>query len=150
MISKTAEYALRSVAYLASIKGEAAAASTVAEKTQTPRRYLHRVLQNLVSAGLIQSRSGPGGGYSLLKEPSKITIFDVVEAVEPIQRIHHCPLGLKSHTALCPLHRELDRVYEQTEQALRSVHIEELIAEAGPIIPLCESACGLKASGETL
>ena len=41
-------------------------------------------------------------------DPEQLTIWDVVEAVEPLQRIRECPLGLKAHRfRLCPLHKRL-------------------------------------------
>ena len=139
MLSKTAEYALRAVAAMGSRTGQAASADWLAEKTKVPRRYLHRVLQDLVAAGLVRSRSGPGGGYDLAVKPAAITILDVVNAVSPLERIRHCPLGLVSHTELCPLHAELDRAYAATEAAFAAVTIEQVIHSASSFIPLCES-----------
>jgi Rrf2 family protein len=139
MLSKTAEYALRAVACLGSQVGIPASADHLAEQTQVPRRYLTRVLQELASAGLVHSRSGPGGGYELSRPIDKLTILDVVNTVDPIERIRHCPLGLKSHTVLCPLHAELDRAYAATEKAFARVTIKDLVASANKVLPLCES-----------
>ncbi|MCA9133669.1 MAG: Rrf2 family transcriptional regulator [Planctomycetales bacterium] len=139
MLSKTAEYALRAVACLAATEERSASADVLAEKTKVPRRYLHRVLQDLVKAELVQSRSGPGGGYELVRSPNEVTILDVVDAVSPLERIRECPLGLKTHTALCPLHAELDRSYAATEAAFRRVTIQALLASSNSIVPLCES-----------
>jgi Rrf2 family nitric oxide-sensitive transcriptional repressor len=139
MLSKTAEYALRAVVYLGGRMGQPASADLLSEKTKTPRRYLHRVLQDLVAAGLVDSRSGPGGGYELALEAKKITILDVVNAVSPVQRINSCPLGLKSHTRLCPLHKELDKAYAATETAFKKVTIKKLLESTNPIVPLCEA-----------
>ena len=102
MLPKTAEYALRAVVWLAREPEEVASADYLSHHTQVPRRYLHKVLQDLVAAGLVRSQSGPGGGYSLARAPEKTSILDVVNAVAPLERIRHCPLGLKSHTRLCP------------------------------------------------
>lgn len=142
MLSKTAEYALRAVVYLGGQVDRPVSADVLAEKTKVPRRYLHRVLQDLVAQELARSRSGPGGGYELAKEISKITILDVVNAVDPIQRINACPLGLKSHTKLCPLHRELDKAYAATETAFKRVTIKKLLESTSPIVPLCEVKAG--------
>ena len=68
-----------------------------------------------------------------------LTILDVVNTVAPVERIRKCPLGLKSHTDLCPLHAELDRVYAATEEAFRGVTIDDLVNSTNPILPLCES-----------
>jgi len=140
MLPKTAEYALRAVACLASAPDEALSAETLAERTKTPRRYLHKVLQDLARAELVQSRPGPGGGYSLASPVDSLTMLDVVNAVAPLERIRSCPLGLPSHTRLCPLHRELDRAYAATEAAFARVTIGELLRSNSSIVPLCDPA----------
>lgn len=138
MISKTAEYALRAVSYLAGQAGKPLSADVLAEKTKVPRRYLTRVLQDLAAQGLVGSRSGPGGGYLLAKPTDDLTILDVINAVSPLERITSCPLGLESHNSLCPLHAELDRAYAATETAFSSVTIRQLIESTSKIVPLCE------------
>jgi Rrf2 family protein len=138
MLSKTAEYALRASVWLARYPDEAHSADVLAEVTQVPRRYLHKVLQDLVRAELVRSQPGPKGGYTLDQPPAKITILDVVNAVSPLERIRHCPLGLTSHTKLCPLHKELDNVYAATEKALGRVTLGQLLRSTSEIVPLCE------------
>ena len=114
-------------------------ANLLAEQTKVPRRYLTRVLQDLCAAGLVKSRRGPSGGYELTHATSKVTILDVINTVSPIERIKKCPLGLKTHTHLCPLHAELDKACEATEKAFAGVTIQDLVESASPIVPLCES-----------
>ena len=138
MLSKTAEYALRAVVLLASQPDKPFSADVIAGKTKAPRRYLTRVMQDLAAAGLVQSRPGPGGGYEMAKEIEAVSILDVINAVDPVERIRSCPLGLKSHTELCPLHAELDKAYAATEKAFRNVNLKQLIESASPIVPLCE------------
>ena len=140
MISKTAEYALRATACMGSKPDQPVSADELAKQTKVPRRYLTRVLQDLCAAGMVRSRPGPGGGYELIPSTDKVTILDVINTVDPIERIKNCPLGLKSHTKLCPLHTELDRAYAATEKAFAGVTIRELVESASPIIPLCESS----------
>ncbi len=136
MLSKTAEYALRAITCMASQVGQPTSADDLAEATQVPRRYLNRVLQDLAAVGLVRSRSGPGGGYELAQELGEITILDIVNAVSPLERIRSCPLGLKSHKKLCPLHAELDRAYAATEAAFSNVTVQQLLESSDPIIPL--------------
>jgi DNA-binding IscR family transcriptional regulator len=71
-------------------------------------------------------------------DADQLTILDVVNAVAPFERIRSCPLGLQSHTKLCPLHTELDRVYAATEAAFAKVTLQQLVDSAGPIVPLCD------------
>ncbi len=138
MLSKTADYALRTVVCLANEDGKPMSASVLAQQTKVPRRYLNRVLQNLVGSGLVQSTAGRTGGYQLDKSVNQITILDVVTTVDPIRRIKECPLGVDGHTVLCPLHRELDKAYAATEQAYRSVTIAELVESTTATRPLCQ------------
>lgn len=139
MLPKIAEYALRAVACLANQPELPLSADLLAERTKTPRRYLHKVLQDLVRADLVRSRSGPGGGYALALAAKEISILDVVNAVAPLVRIRKCPLGLKAHTSLCPLHQELDRAYAATEKAFAGVTLEQLLNSSSKIVALCES-----------
>jgi len=140
VLPKTAEYALRAAVWLARAPEQTESADSLAERTQVPRRYLNKVLQDLARADLVRSQSGPGGGYALAKAPAKITILDVVNAVAPLERIRHCPLGLPSHTRLCPLHKELDAVYAATEKALSKVTLAQLLRSTSQIVPLCDVA----------
>lgn len=142
MLSKTADYALRTVACLSSDDGHAERADALAEQTKVPRRYLNKVLKDLVESGLIASRPGPGGGYSLSRSADEITILDVVNTVGPLERIRHCPLGLPSHTELCPLHQELDRAYAATEEAFAGVTLGQILRSKNRVIPLCDVASG--------
>lgn len=147
MLPKTAEYALRAMVCLARPPQLAVSADVIAEQTRVPRAYLHRVLQGLTAAGLVESRPGPGGGYELAKPPAKVTILDVVNAVEPVERIRNCPLGLSDHTILCPLHRELDKAYAAMEAAFRKVTLASLVKSTSRAAPLCD--VGPKSSSDS-
>lgn len=138
MLPKTSEYALRAAVWLGNDPEGTESADELAKVTKVPRRYLHKVLQDLVRAGIVRSQPGPGGGYGLAKKPSEISILDVVNAVAPLERIRKCPLGLKSHTRLCPLHKELDEVYATIEVSLARVTIAQLQKSTRDIVPLCE------------
>lgn len=128
MISQTAEYALRAAAFLA----EAESAQTtvqIAAATQVPSGYLAKVLQALVRAGVVRSQRGLGGGFVLALPPSELSVYDVVQAVDPIARITRCPLNNPDHaTELCALHRRLDEAAAQVEASFRQCPLSELVA----------------------
>src|SRR4051794_10239395 len=105
MFSQTVEYALRAVVHLASKAPESQTTEEIAKSTRVPPFYLSKVLQSLVHGGVVKSQRGIGGGMSLARKPSELTILEVVNAVDPIRRIATCPLGLATHgVRLCPLH----------------------------------------------
>ena len=137
MLPKTAEYALRAAVCVGGGNGGTTPAEDLSEATQIPRRYLHKVLQGLIRAGIVRSQQGPGGGYALAKSPEKVSILEVIDAVAPLERIERCPLGLRSHKTLCPLHQQLDRVYADTQLALSRVTIGQLLNSKKSTPPLC-------------
>jgi Rrf2 family nitric oxide-sensitive transcriptional repressor len=149
MISQTVEYALRAACYLAQQAPAARTTHQIAEATHVPAAYLSKVLQSLNRAGIIQSQRGVGGGISLVVDPAELSILTVVNAVDPIQRIRTCPLGLESHgVRLCPLHKRLDNALAAFEAAFRDTTLAEVLAEPSASTPLCEMGGikGLKAS----
>ncbi len=139
MISPTAEYALRAVVAIAQAGGDAIVTPNIAVTTKVPAGYLAKVLQTLRKAGLVDSKRGLGGGFTLAKPADKVSVLDVVKAVEPIKRIEQCPLDIETHgTNLCPLHKRLDEAYELVEQTFASVTIAELLDVPGRSTPLCQ------------
>jgi len=139
MFSQTVEYALRAVVHLASNAPAAQTTEQIAKATKVPQAYLSKVLQNLVAGGVVKSQRGIGGGMSLVKTPKELTILEVVNAVDPIQRIDSCPLELASHgIRLCPLHRRVDNALASVEEAFRATTLQEVIDEPSESFPLCE------------
>jgi Rrf2 family protein len=111
MFSQTAEYALRAVVSLAD-SDQPLTTQQLAALTQVPADYLSKVMQSLGRAGLVESQRGKNGGFKLARPASQMTILDVLNAVDPLPRIHNCPLHLKSHSRqLCPLHQRLDDAF---------------------------------------
>jgi len=138
MLSQTVEYALRAATYLASKPSETQTAEQIAKATHVPVAYLVKVLQNLVRATIVTSRRGIGGGFSLARSPDTVSILEIVQAVDPIQRIDTCPLGLAAHgRRLCPLHRRIDNALESMERAFAVSTLAEILAEPSESVPLC-------------
>src|SRR5687768_4140543 len=137
MFSQTSEYALRVVVYLASLGGAPATIAQIAAASRIPAGYLAKVLLSLSRAGMVKTQRGLHGGSVLARPAAQISVYDVIQAVDPIKRITSCPLGLKSHGVnLCPLHRRLDNAIESVEIAFRASSIAELVAEPTSSTPL--------------
>jgi len=136
-ISQTAEYALRAMVCLAANPGRPLTTREIGETTRVPVNYLSKVLQRLVRGGLVRSRRGLGGGFTLAHPPEEVTILDVVDAVDPVQRIRECPLHLEEHSgALCPLHQRLDEAMAAIEKSLRQTTLAEVMVDPGAQAPL--------------
>jgi Rrf2 family nitric oxide-sensitive transcriptional repressor len=138
MFSQTTEYALRAIVLLASRPGAPITTDEIAKATQVPKSYLAKVMQSLVRAGTVQAQRGKHGGFMLARAAGKITVLEVVQVVDPIQRIRECPLGLAAHgTNLCSLHRKLDMALLSIEQAFAETTIGSLLEEPSSVKPLC-------------
>ena len=137
MLSQTADYALTAVVYLVDHPGEPSTIQQIAAETQVPAGYLSKVMQTLARQGIVRSQRGQGGGFTLAKAPEDLSLLEIVQAVDPIRRFHHCPRGRKDHQeSLCCLHSRLDRAAAEYERALR----ETFMADLAENVPPCRSA----------
>jgi len=87
-LSAKADYALRASLELASAGEGHVKAEALARAQGIPLRFLEQILLDLKHAGLVASQRGAEGGYWLAKEPSTISVADVIRAVEgPIANV---------------------------------------------------------------
>lgn len=110
----------------------------LAEITKVPVNYLAKVLQLLAQAELIKGRRGVGGGYRLSKAASDITLLDVINAIDPVERIRTCPLDIANHGGnLCPLHRSVDAAAAAVIERFGGVSLQDLVNDSSSNRPLC-------------
>lgn len=142
MFSQTVEYALRAVVHLAHEAPAARTTAQIAEATRVPKDYLSKILQGLSKKGIVTTQRGVGGGIALTGKPEELTILDVVNAVEPIERITTCPLNLPNHGAnLCPLHKRMDAALAMVEAAFGATTLAEVLADpSNTSVPLCDAS----------
>lgn len=153
MISQAVEYSLRAMVMLANADQEPLTVQKIAAVAKIPAPYLSKLMQGLLRSELVHSRRGVGGGFTLGRAAKKITVWDIVQAVDPIKRILSCPLGVPGHIRLCPLHRRLDQAMALVEEAFRKSSLADVLADSSPTGgPLCREdplivPLGLKLGG---
>ncbi len=82
-ISKKGEYALRAMIALSlNYKKDFVQIQKISEKEGIPEKFLEQILLELKKSGLLQSRRGIGGGYSLIKPPHEITLAQVIRIID--------------------------------------------------------------------
>ena len=82
-VSRSTGYALLAVGYIAKNQGKGVVLSqNVSKQYDIPLEYLLKILQQLVRANVLRSKRGPRGGFSLAKPPTKITMLEIIEAVD--------------------------------------------------------------------
>ena len=114
MLSKSSEYALRSIAFIAhkaSVDNKIGI-KDLAKELELPTHYLGKILQQLSKNKIIKSVKGPNGGFYLDENSKSITLIAVIEVIEGLDFFHSCGLGLKqcSDDHPCVLHDDL-KVY---------------------------------------
>ncbi len=102
-------------------------ASQISAGAKFPPRFLYRVLRRLVDAGLLNGISGPGGGYRLAKPPSKITLLEIVSAVEGAQKPTVLPsVSPKHRKAIKHINGLTKKSAEQFSRDLKRVTLTRL------------------------
>ena len=132
-ISTKGEYGLRAMIELAKHYGLGYIQSAdISEARSIPENYLYQLLITLRKAGLIQSRRGPQGGHMLARTPERITVSEVIVALEgPIEPT---VCTQEDVTIDCPFHdtcamREVwTQVTEATQRVLTGTSVADLLA----------------------
>ena len=137
--SKKADYGLLALQHMASIQQHAdltharlVNTKEIAEEYHIPVELLAKVLQTLAKHGLIESHNGPKGGYLLGREANKITIAQVLEAIEGPLGITDCYHDKEGPVCLqleyCNIRNPLLKIQDSIYQLLNSMTIEDIVA----------------------
>ncbi len=129
MISQTAKHAIAALTLLAQAPPlRYLGAGEIAAEIQAPRNYLGKLLQSLINEGLVESQKGKGGGFRLARSPQQITLFDVVNPIDRLERWSNCFLDRRpcSQESLCPLHERWAVVRDAYIMFLKTTAIAEL------------------------
>jgi Rrf2 family protein len=81
-VSAKVDYALRAAAELAAAPGEPVKREAIAAAQGIPVPFLEQILLALKRAGIVRTRRGPEGGYWLARDPARVTLAEVIRAVE--------------------------------------------------------------------
>ena len=92
-LSKTSEYAIRILSFMAKNENELFSAKYLIEKLKISDKYLRRLMTNLSKAGLIKSIQGKNGGYLFARKADEIFISNIIDAVEGYDKYFGCILG---------------------------------------------------------
>jgi Rrf2 family protein len=131
-LTRAADYGVRVMIHLASIAGNGRhSLSELAKAADAPESFLSKVLQALVRAGLIESRRGQTGGFSITHSGTNATIREVIEAVDGPVRLNHCLLESRPchRKSWCPAHPVWARAQAAMFAVLEAATIGELAAE---------------------
>ncbi len=133
MISKTEEYALRAVVFLAQHAREGPCiAQDIAVSTEIPANYLSKILHQLGRHGIVDSERGRYGGFRLARRPGELSLADVIEPFASSTDRRRCLLGRRecSDETPCGAHERWKEVRAATMAFFAGTTVEDVI---GPI-----------------
>jgi Rrf2 family protein len=134
-LSKKADYALMAMKHLALREDRgsdrSSSAREIAEQYDIPIELMAKVLQRLVRRGLLASHQGTRGGYELARTPAKISVADVIQAIDGPVTVTACSTEQVScdQYAKCNVRDPLWRVRERILSALGECTIAELASD---------------------
>ncbi len=133
-LSRFADYAVAMLAELARDAGARLAASDLAVRTNLPEPTVAKILKSLARAEILVSTRGVNGGYSLNREPGRITVADIITAMDGPISLTDCadnsPCVLEGH---CSMHGRWGKVNMAIRAALESVTLVDLMQSKSSI-----------------
>ena len=118
-ISRSTGYALLAVGYIAQNRDQKIILSqTISKAYDIPLEYLLKILQQLVRANVLISKRGPRGGFSLARPLDKITMLEIIEAVDGPMISH---LNLAEQSGGEALSVKMENIYEKALATARNV-----------------------------
>jgi Rrf2 family transcriptional regulator, cysteine metabolism repressor len=125
-VSSRADYGVRALFELARRAGQGPIHSKdIATRQDIPEAYLHQVLGALNRAGLIRSTRGPLGGHELALQPSEISVYAILVALDGVdQKTHPHPDGIGAADVV---HQVWHEMQEQAELALKAITLQTLL-----------------------
>ncbi len=137
MLSATCKYGIRAVIFIASKPDQKTntGLKEISEKLKIPQPYLAKILQILARKKMLHSSKGPHGGFYLLIPATKLTLMDIIDAIDGRNFFDSCYVTGercnfdKPGNGLCILHNDLRKEKVRLENFFSSKTVEELVRQ---------------------
>ncbi len=132
VLSKSCVYGLRATLYVAGFGADRkfVPIREISTELGLSFHFLTKILQQLTEAGLLESYRGPNGGIALARDAGKISLLDIVKAIDGDALFESCILGLArcSGAHPCPLHETWGKQRDELAAALKRTSLGSLSA----------------------
>ena len=134
-VTKLADYGILLMTWLAyretlpKHRGKRRTAPVVATETGLPTPTVSKLLRIMTRAGLLDSQRGATGGYALAREPSSISMADIIQAIEGPIALMDCLSETSPDcdvVSLCPTRTNWDRINQAILSALDGISLQEM------------------------
>lgn len=129
MLSKTCEYAIRAMIYIAqnSTDGKMINIKEISENIASPELFIGKILQGLSKQGFLQSSKGRYGGFYISEKQAQSSLADIIIAIDGDKIFKGCGVGLDycSEKNPCPIHAE----YKHTRKELYNIYKKATLSQ---------------------
>lgn len=127
-LKASVDYGVRAIMYLA-VKGTTCSSREISEEMSVPRDYLIQLALRLRNAGLIKARPGKNGGYVLAKDPSEITIANILDAFDNDLKHVRQPMkkGRKVSDSAAAVRAMHGMLADSLDQYMNSITVQDLL-----------------------
>lgn len=133
MFSKACEYGIRAVLYVSSktTNGTRLSINEIASEIDSPKPFTAKILQTLVRKKILSSQKGPTGGFYIEPHALKLSINEIIKAIDGREILSACVLGLKncSDAKPCPIHAEVKAHTIALREIMKRKTIAQLASE---------------------
>jgi Rrf2 family transcriptional regulator, iron-sulfur cluster assembly transcription factor len=139
MLSNSCRYGIRAIIYIASKQqgNNKTGIRQISKDLDLPSPFLAKILQQLAKQKILKSLKGPNGGFSLLRDPRKITMLDIVKIIDGEEVFTNCLIHNTGCTYIdrdknpCPVHDEYAKARSELMDLFSSTTIYTLVKKAG-------------------
>jgi Rrf2 family protein len=139
MLSNSCKYGIRAVVYLASRTqgGSKTGIKQISKDLNLPTPFMAKILQQLAKQKILDSSKGPHGGFSLLKDPKKITLLDIVRTIDGDEIFTNCIIhnetckNLDEDKNSCILHDDYTALRTELVSLFGTRTVFDLVKKAG-------------------
>ncbi|PKL51038.1 MAG: hypothetical protein CVV39_00395 [Planctomycetes bacterium HGW-Planctomycetes-1] len=130
VIRRNTDYALRLVAGLVeNYGGKPISARQLAEGGDVSTALACKLLQKLSAAKIVKSSMGAGGGFELAKPPEKISLYQIIRAIQGDVCFNQCVINPKScpRSPKCAVSKKLASLQKYIEESLKNTTLDKLL-----------------------
>ncbi|KPK70108.1 hypothetical protein AMJ71_09290 [candidate division TA06 bacterium SM1_40] len=134
-LTRGADYGIRCILYLAKQGGERAVLlRDISQAEEVPQSFLAKIFHTLGKAGLVKSRRGANGGFFLARPADRITLRELIEALEGPIALNMCLIreGECDRSDVCPVHPVWVEAQERMLEVLERATVAQLVEKSAP------------------
>ena len=139
MLSNSCKYGIRALVYIASQPTEHGkiGIKQISRDLDLPRPFLAKILQQLAKQKILHSVKGPHGGFSLQKDPGKVSLLDIVKTIDGDELFSNCIIHNTECRCVdldkdpCPVHDDYVALREELIKIFSNTSVTDMVKKAG-------------------